>query len=392
MANAVVVRIERLHNNRIGHQRKHDLRLYTDQNRPSYIDTSRTSLNSVLVKPLSRDELLAKVHERRANAKRKLKKNAVWLWSGLIGFGVEAQEKIRQLTIEKQNQIFYEIAQSIAEYLQTDIESLTVHRDETSIHAHFTIFNHTKDGTTLSKKMKWNMYSELQDIAAKVLQKHGLNIQRGKKKAERLAEKDYARAIHRSVRQLHFDLPTEIRDKQEQLKKLDEEIEARKKLLDSIMANIGQLQHRQGELVEKVKTYEERVKKQEEKLKKLLETQQSTESDMRSKIDQANKTLNIYRKRIQDAKTELQAVQNQIEEKKKEFESLLTEITTNNYKEKYKNAKAWLDYTRDILKYIFDVYDLYREKWLFEEMPDLYSVLGIQKPQQEPRQGKGMNM
>jgi len=67
--------------------------------------------------------------------------------------------------------------------------------------------------------------SELQELAAEIMREHCPGIEPGHKKRDRLAlGADLADTIHRSVRQLHEDLPAEIAKKEAQLAQLQSEI------------------------------------------------------------------------------------------------------------------------------------------------------------------------
>ncbi|MEX1663745.1 hypothetical protein AB4874_19405 [Thioclava sp. 15-R06ZXC-3] len=64
--------------------------------------------------------------------------------------------------------------------------------------------------------------SELQDIAAEVMAGHCPGIERGHRKPDRLtAGARYADTLHRSVRQLHEDLPGEIAAREADLEALE---------------------------------------------------------------------------------------------------------------------------------------------------------------------------
>lgn len=312
--NAVVVRLERLSNKELSHQRRHDLRTF--KNAPNYIDTTRTHLNSILIQPIAnRKKLLEVVSQRRANRKRKLKRDAVLLWSGLIGFGHEAQEKIERLSKDEQDKLFYNVVKAIADYLETDIESLVVHRDETAVHCHFTLFNHTRDGTTLSKKLKPQVLSEIQDLASQVLRENGLDIGRGKKKFHRLIDNEpYSKVVHRTVRQLHRDLPFELEELKERVEKL-KAIEV--------------------ELIEKIKTNEERIKRLQEKIEKYSQDEKAYQE----KIAQAEKTLQTYEKRKETAVKEFQEIQEKIVKAEKTLKELKEKIEENDYERKYEEIR-----------------------------------------------------
>ena len=91
-------------------------------------------------------------------------------------------------------------------------------------------------------------------------------IERGYKKTARLnAGADYAETLHRSVRQLHQDLPTEIAEKEAELAGLDAKqakLEASMEKTREYIRRLNRDQHERSEKEEKrLKTYEARLQK-----------------------------------------------------------------------------------------------------------------------------------
>lgn len=135
-----------------------------------------------------------------------MKSNAVVVTAGIITFGHRAQEVFNRLPIETQDRAFIELAQEIAATLNTSLEALVVHLDETAIHAHFTLRAYNDGGEPISNATRYRDMSALQDLAAEVVQRFAPEIERGHKKKERLkAEADYPDTLHRGVKQLHAD-------------------------------------------------------------------------------------------------------------------------------------------------------------------------------------------
>lgn len=431
MANAISVRLERITPSKIKHQREHDERKYPANKTPAYIDKTKTHLNSIVIPSKPLKEIEEEINRRRGNRQRKMKSGTALLYSGIITFGTEAQPKLEALTKEEQDKLFHNIAKSVADYLNTDLESLCVHRDETAIHAHFTIYSFTRDGIPLTKFITRYKLSEIQDVAANQV-KH-LGIERGVKKTERLARgDDISKLIHKSVRQLHYELPRDIEEKKKELQKIEamigekqQEISAYQNQLNEMrvsLSNLAKLKQRiqqeieaekkkheeerqkqkeerekelkryqeqlqlivketekwiklKKELQDKITTYQQRIENQTKKLQRL----QSDEQAINDKVEQAKKTLSVYESRLKKAEQELADINNQIQEKQEELTRLVSDVANQRYKDRYEEVKEWMYYLRDILKYVFDTYDLYKEKWLFEAIPDLNVILKLER-------------
>lgn len=133
---------------------------------------------------------------------------------GIITFGTEAQKAIEKLTPEQQDFYFKKAASNAASHCQNEITGLVVHRDESAIHAHFQMPAICRDGKPQSKK--GIDFGELQDKVAVGFESLGIN--RGVKKEVRKDRGEPESAyIHRSVRQLHEDLPKEIKAAEKRL-------------------------------------------------------------------------------------------------------------------------------------------------------------------------------
>ena len=189
-------------------QRHHDTR---QSHIPVYVDKERSPLNSVVIEPKTERELRDICLDRRSQraTKRAMKKDAAISTVGIITFGKEAQETIRQLSVAEQNALYLQTAKRIALKLGTDVTGLVVHRDESAPHAHFQMPAYSMDGIPVSKVLTPTLAKELQDAAGSVYTH--LDIRRGTPKADRIERgEDVAQTVHRSVKRLHNDLPIEI--------------------------------------------------------------------------------------------------------------------------------------------------------------------------------------
>ncbi len=209
-------------------QRRHDLRIGSQ---PNYVDQSRNDLNCILIDPCPLPDIRNEIRElrKRRGAQRALKSNAAIIKSGIVTFGVEAAKMFDTLSSDCQNKAFLELTQLLAERLNTRLESLVVHLDETTIHAHFELRAFSDDGQPVCKLMDRAAMSEFQDITADIMKRYCPEIERGNRKKSRLdAGANHADTLNRSVRQLHAELPAEIAAKKQEVDDLNVEITARK--------------------------------------------------------------------------------------------------------------------------------------------------------------------
>ena len=277
---AASVRLEGKSLSRAYGQRRHDWRIGPQ---PKYVDPARKGLNRPLIEPRPvsqiRNEVLALRTAR--GAKRAMKSNAAVVTAGIITFGIEAQEMFLALTREQQDEAFRDLARAVAERLDTSLEALTVHCDESAIHAHFELRACNRSGIPLAKATRPTLMIELQDLVFEVMSRHCPGIERGNRKYDRLAAgEDYAATVHKSVRKLHHDLPLEVA-------RLEQDREA--------------LQASLPELTARVEEMRDRVAKLEAEAKDRVLTA--------AKV----KRLRVYRDRLTDRVRDLEARQGELE-------------------------------------------------------------------------------
>ena len=191
-------------------QRGHDLRIGPQ---PGYVISGSSDLNRVLMEPLRRVELRTLCLERRARrpSEKAMRSNATVEVAGIITFGKRAQVLFEALDADAQDAAYREVAEAVAKRLDTSLSGLVVHRDESAPHAHFQLPGVTHRGYPVSRVAKIGALRDLQTIAAEVMARHAPGIERGTSKAARLAAGEaYGDVVHRSVKELHADLPAEI--------------------------------------------------------------------------------------------------------------------------------------------------------------------------------------
>lgn len=274
-------------------QRCHDLRRGPQ---PKYVDSIRQGLNRPLIAPRPLPQIRKDVEALRTarGAKRAMKSNAAVITAGIVTFGTEAQEMFLALTIEQQDAAFRELAQAVADRLDTSLEALMVHCDESAIHAHFELRACNRSGIPLAKATRPVLMIQLQDLVFEIMSRHCKGIERGNRKYDRLAAgEDYAATVHKSVRQLHHDLPLEI--------------EALEQKRDALQTDLPELEARVEEMQGRVARLE-------------------AEAAERELTGAKVKRLRVYRDRLTDRVRNLEARQGELEALQVKHDRLTSEV------------------------------------------------------------------
>lgn len=207
---AASIRLETRNASRLYYQRSHDLR---KGRLPAYVDPARLNLNRVLIPYPRVCEVRDICAERRARreTERAMSRTTSIAMTGIITFGSEAAVMFDRLSHAQQDAAFRDLVQATADRLNTSVSGLTVHLDETTIHAHLELVGFTHDGHPLSQSTRPGIFSELQDLTAEIMGRHCPGIERGRRYGERLAKgAEFREVLHRSVKQLHHDLPFDL--------------------------------------------------------------------------------------------------------------------------------------------------------------------------------------
>lgn len=262
---AISVRIKSVSTAKAGGQRRHDCRIGSQ---PAYVDSERTSTNSVLVEPLGGAELRRICVERTASQggrKRALRRDAAVATTGILTFSKDAQSAIQGLSVAEQDRRIRQSCEAIAAELGCELTGLVVHRDESALHAHLQVPARRPDGTAVSKVADC---SKLQDVGAEAWA--DLGITRGKPKTQRMAAGEPLSAwVHRSVRHLHRDLPAEIEqaqaDRDDAVKRLGQ-MEGRVTETRARLAAVEGQAAKAEKLAARLGTYEKRLADRQAKL------------------------------------------------------------------------------------------------------------------------------
>ena len=238
---AACLRIKTCSQAKARYQRRHDMRV---GKLPAYVDDSRSHLNRCLVSPRPFPEITGEIDALRGKAgcKRKRKTNAAIVIAGIIGFGRDVHADFCALPEIQQDAAIITLVKTLAQHLETVVESIDIHRDESAFHAHFSLRAYNHHGRPLTACLTPSLLSDLQTLTCDILAGYCPTIERGHKKAERIASgASTAEVIHRSVRRLHIDLPIEIADAETTRDEIVAASEMAEKERDAIEAQISAL-------------------------------------------------------------------------------------------------------------------------------------------------------
>ncbi|KIN69539.1 Plasmid recombination enzyme [Sulfitobacter donghicola DSW-25 = KCTC 12864 = JCM 14565] len=293
-------------------QRRHDFRI---GKQPAYVDGDRTELNRHLMelRPLPDIQRENEALRKRAGRTRKMKSNAAVVTAGIVTFGHTAQEVFNRLPEELQDRAFRELAQEIAVLLKTSLEALVVHLDETAIHAHFTLRAYNDDGEPISNATRLGDMSALQDLAAEVMQRYAPEIERGNKKQARLkAGANYSDTLHRTVKQLHEDLPLEKAMLEAEIEAMSQEINEQKASVAKTQRHLAKLEAKSVLTEKEIKrkeTYSKRLEKKQVAMAENMERLKAGQIALATTMAQEAEAIEVEKQAV---KTERQEVQEQM--------------------------------------------------------------------------------
>lgn len=258
MSMTVSSRITPVSGRKAAGQRQHDLR--DNRHIPDYVDRDRIRQNSVLIptpEPASiRKEIAA---NRKAAGQQKLRADATTVASGILTFGTKAQGIIEALPKDEQDQLFMDMAQAVADKTGHNLIGLVVHRDESAIHAHYALrgYRLTADGKEMPLRLKKTDLSAIQDTIGAVCGKYGIN--RGTPKEVRVARgEDRSKTDHRSVKQLHDDLPKELEELYTEIADAEQKLAKYRALIEKAQKDLDEARLETEKVLNRMMTYEKR--------------------------------------------------------------------------------------------------------------------------------------
>lgn len=331
------VRINSMSVQKMAGQLRHDFRKGPQ---PDYVDSQREHLNRSLIGPEAPGQLRQVCEARRKlrQCQRAMKKNAAVGTRGIITFGAEAGQMFESLSNAQQDRAFRALTKAIARRLNTTVHSLVVHNDEATIHAHFVLAAYDMEGHPLSKSTSPKVLSELQDITYEVMSGFCPSIERGHRYGDRIAAgATYAETIHKSVRELHRDLPNDLAKKRNELATLEQAV--------------GEAQTRVHEMGVRVQKLRDKAALSEREAKRLAtyENRLSERISVLKKAETASESLRHEAERLAEiAKVDriaeeekADAVQKRADALKAGIDALAVEVNHQTIK-KTKNGKLYV--------------------------------------------------
>jgi hypothetical protein len=221
---------------------------------------------------------IAKARRARRDTQRAMKSNAAIATAGIITFGSEAAQMFEALSQEDQDRAFRDLAEAVAAHLNTSVHALVVHLDEATIHAHFALSAYDHDGVPLSRATRPAILSELQDLTAEVLQRYCPEIERGTRYGDRLAAgAEWPDVIHKSVKQLHRELPADLAAKRAELEALEQVGAEAQDRIDGLRTEVAKLDQTVERVLGDVAQLEDEKTRVEDELDDLIRDQEAAE-------------------------------------------------------------------------------------------------------------------
>ncbi len=302
---AAMVRVEIRDAQGYANQRRHDLRIGAQ---PAYVNPDPPEPNRILIQPMTTAELkkLAKERRDQRDMTRAMKSNAGIAVVGIIGFGIEAQKMFEALGPDGQEKALRAAVARVAADLRTSVSGLVLHLDESAKHAHFSLCGYDVDGQPLSTWMGRGVLRDLQTALHEELRAFMPDLERGRSRKAR-AEAGAAphELVHRSVDELHIDLPFEIAEKRKELAELEEKIRTNEARAEKARTKAAADGERAEKALKNAETYERRASEAEEKIKG-LEAQIKVMEERLEGIEAAKDAA-------EDARDEAQAAQKDAE-------------------------------------------------------------------------------
>lgn len=256
---AAMVRVEIRDAQGYANQRRHDLRIGAQ---PIYVNPDPPKPNLAFIQPVTTAELKKLAGDRRAQREtvRAMKSNAGIAVVGIIGFGIEAQRMFEALGLDDQEKALRAAVARVAAALKTTVTGLVLHLDESAHHAHFSLCGYDVTGQPLSTWMDRRVLRELQTVLHEELRAFMPDLERGRsRKARADAGAAPHELVHRSVDELHIDLPFEIAEKRRELAALEEKIRTNEVRAEKARIKAEAEGDRAAKALKNVETYERRA-------------------------------------------------------------------------------------------------------------------------------------
>jgi chromosome segregation ATPase len=156
--------------------------------------------------------------------------------------------------------------------------------------------------------------SALQDLAATVMQRYAPEIERGNKKKARLeAGAKYSDTLHRTVKQLHEDLPLEKAMLEAEIEAMSQEITEQKASVVKTQGHLAKLETKAKLTESEIKrkeTYSRRLEKKQAAMAEEMERLEARRSALATTIAQEAEALKVEKQAVRAERQEVQAQMN----------------------------------------------------------------------------------
>jgi predicted nucleic acid-binding Zn-ribbon protein len=194
-----------------------------------------------------------------------------------------------------------------------------LHLDERARHAHFSLCGYDVTGQPLSTWMDRRVLRELQTALHEALQAFMPHLERGRsRKARAEAGAIPHELLHRSVDELHIDLPFEIGEKRKELAELEEKIRTNEARAEKARIKAEAEDDRAAKALRNAETYDRRAAEAREKVKRLeaqvrdlegrLEAIQAAKAAAEEERDRAQEEARAAQERAATAEARLREV------------------------------------------------------------------------------------
>jgi chromosome segregation ATPase len=187
------------------------------------------------------------------------------------------------------------------------------------LHAHFQMPAFNLEGKPLSKVITPAIAKKMQDIAGEVFVAH--DIHRGKAKAQRIADGDPLNTfIHRSVQQLHADLPRELEAAAAKVEEVKAKIQNYERLIEENQQKLEAGLGDEVKIQKRIAVYEQRIEDMQKQEQDLNEKQRELEEKRCSLAAKEEKLTETQKTVDAGTKTLIKNV-NIFKQQKKQFDA-----------------------------------------------------------------------
>ena len=212
-------------------------------------------------------------------------KNASVAVAGLIYFGRAAQPLFLHLEDKIQDKAVTAAAQAISEEYGCKLAGLVLHLDEAAPHAHFTLEPRCAEtGASFAKLVD---YRKMQDLVADAMQPFEPRITRGTRKARGAT----GNVVHRSVQELHDELPALLASAREELSNTRQQTQQERRRLETLSRQNQEMQEQLRQARKQLEDAQESVRQMTETWRARYQAVESREQQLQARVNAFHEAL-----------------------------------------------------------------------------------------------------